>query len=293
MLLGLIFLAAATALLDVGTSIQLLIVGRVLQGICGAIVWITGLALLVDTVGTDHVGEAMGYVGASLSIAFLLAPVLGGVVGDKAGYSAVFAMCWGTIGVDLVMRLVLIEKKVAAKWLGLEGAYGSRPTAAAANVPAVGELTGDHDSGEKQDVTTAEELSRAASVIPSPNTEAAIPAHTTAGILNPRTQAARRTPSTRTSISRESHPLRALINRVPMLILLSSPRMAACLYVSLIQASLMTALDSTLPIRVSQLFHWSSLGAGLIFLPITVGPPLFIPSKCFSTSRWARKHDDT
>jgi MFS family permease len=37
-----------------------------------------------------------------------------------------------------------------------------------------------------------------------------------------------------------------------------------------IQATLLTAFDSILPLFVRDTFHWNSLGAGLIFLPIVV-----------------------
>ncbi|KKY25949.1 putative mfs transporter [Diplodia seriata] len=61
LLLGLAALAAATAMLNVGTSIGVLVTARLLQGASAAVVWVVGLALLVDTVGRDDVGQAMGW----------------------------------------------------------------------------------------------------------------------------------------------------------------------------------------------------------------------------------------
>ena len=40
-----------------------MVFGRLLQGISAAVVWSVGLALLVDTVGTEGVGKSMGNVG--------------------------------------------------------------------------------------------------------------------------------------------------------------------------------------------------------------------------------------
>ncbi|RMZ27585.1 hypothetical protein D0859_08350 [Hortaea werneckii] len=117
LMLGLLALGGSTAMLCVGDSIGILAAGRVLQGISAAVVWVVGLALLVDTVGPDGIGQAMGYVGMSMSLAILVAPLLGGVVFDLAGYYAVFAMAFGLIALDIVLRLVMIEKKSAAKWL--------------------------------------------------------------------------------------------------------------------------------------------------------------------------------
>ena len=51
-----------------------------------------------------------------ISIGELAAPVLGGVVYKKAGYPGAFGMGFGLLAVDFLMRLLLIEKKVAAKW---------------------------------------------------------------------------------------------------------------------------------------------------------------------------------
>ena len=52
--------AGATLLLCLGTTVALLVVGRLLEGVSGAVVWSVGLALMVDMVGKD-VGQSMGY----------------------------------------------------------------------------------------------------------------------------------------------------------------------------------------------------------------------------------------
>lgn len=116
LLVGLLALAGATVLLCLGRTIGLLVVGRLLQGLSAAMVWSVGLALLVDTVGQKNIGEIMGYITISLTCAVLAGPLLGGVVYEEASYYAVFAMCFGLIGLDVFLRLVMIEKKVAARW---------------------------------------------------------------------------------------------------------------------------------------------------------------------------------
>lgn len=47
----------------------------------------------------------------------MVAPLLGGVVLAKAGYDAVFGMTIGIIGIDIVLRLLLIERMTAITWL--------------------------------------------------------------------------------------------------------------------------------------------------------------------------------
>lgn len=116
LLIGLVSLAASTLLLAFGNSIGLFVLGRLLQGLSAAIVWSVGCALLVDTMESS-VGVAMGYVNISMSVALLIAPVLGGSVYDAVGYYAVYYISFGVIGLDILLRLVMIEKKVAKQWL--------------------------------------------------------------------------------------------------------------------------------------------------------------------------------
>lgn len=80
-------------------------------------VWTVGVALMVDTVGKEGLGQAIGYVSMSLSIGTLGGPLLGGVLYEKGGYYSVFGLAFGLIGIDIFLRLVLIEKRHAARWI--------------------------------------------------------------------------------------------------------------------------------------------------------------------------------
>ena len=108
-------LAGSTLFLCLGNSIALLVVGRLLQGFSAAIVWSVGCALLVDTVG-DSIGVAMGYVNIAMIMGLLIAPVIGGAVYEAAGYYAVFYIAFAIVVVDIILRLFMIEKKVARQW---------------------------------------------------------------------------------------------------------------------------------------------------------------------------------
>jgi hypothetical protein len=46
----------------------------------------------------------------------LLTPLLGGVLYEKTGYADVFGIGLAVLGVDFVMRLLVIEKKVAKRY---------------------------------------------------------------------------------------------------------------------------------------------------------------------------------
>lgn len=51
-----------------------------------------------------------------ISVGNLLAPLLGGVLYEKTGYVGVFGLSVGLLGVDFLMRLLVIEKKVAKRY---------------------------------------------------------------------------------------------------------------------------------------------------------------------------------
>jgi MFS family permease len=90
--------------------IALQLLGRGLQGFASSIVWSTGLAVLVDTVGEKHIGEYMGWLNIGLNTGSLIAPMVGGVVFAKAGYNAVFGVAIAVVGIDILFRLIMKEK---------------------------------------------------------------------------------------------------------------------------------------------------------------------------------------
>jgi len=115
-LLGLVLLFLSTVLLAVGSSVPSLAVARFLQGASGGVVWTIGLALLIETVGQKNLGKALGTTFSFVSVAGLFSPVLGGLLYSKTGYIGVFAVGLALVCIDFVMRLLMIEKKVALQY---------------------------------------------------------------------------------------------------------------------------------------------------------------------------------
>lgn len=261
LLLGLLALGASTAMLCVGSSIGVLAAGRVLQGISAAVVWVVGLALLVDTVGPDEVGQAMGYVGLSMSLGMLVAPLLGGIVFEAAGYYAVFAMAFGLIALDIALRLFMIEKKVASKWRRSDGVT---------DAIAKGTPRAAHEEQAVRDVEMGD-ISRPQSAKAREPAEAAN--EECKGKENPppleRTSTSR---SASASAAENAHPMlkRITANLPPVIFLLKSRRVCSAIWASIMQATIFTSFDATLPLYVRDTFNWNSTGAGLIFLPIVV-----------------------
>ncbi|KAI0024034.1 MFS general substrate transporter [Xylariomycetidae sp. FL0641] len=113
---GLAALLAATIMLALGQSTAVLVAARVLQGVSAAIVWTIGLAMVLDTVGPGNLGKVIGSIFSFISIGELMAPVIGGVLYEKTGYAGVFGVGAGVLGLDFLMRILVVEKKTAAKF---------------------------------------------------------------------------------------------------------------------------------------------------------------------------------
>ncbi|KAL8935208.1 MAG: hypothetical protein Q9216_005536 [Gyalolechia sp. 2 TL-2023] len=236
---GLIILAAATVIFGLARASWVLLISRLLQGLSAAITYTVGLALLVDTVGRENIGQWMGTALSSSSFGLIVSPLLGGIVYAKAGYMFVFAMALALIVVDIVMRLIMIEKKTAVKYKPAEavtpanGFYGTFTTQQSSDQ---GQVHNSTSPGKPQNESDNAPLLANGSKEP------------------PRKK--RKLPT--------------------ILVLLSIPRLLAAIYGIFVNVSILAAFDGVLPLYVKMLFGWDSLHAGLIFLclaiPALTGP---------------------
>lgn len=189
-----------------------------------------GQALLVDTVGQKEIGQTLGWVSLSMSMGVLIAPLLGGVVYDKAGYYAVFYMCFGLIALDIILRLALVEKKIARQWIIEEGEVDVTRISTPRQSP----------NGESENLNENEKSDGSALPDVIATTDPPV--------------ATARPPS--------KYP--------PILTLLKSRRLLVALWGCIVQGSLMTAFDSVVPLYVQETFGWNSTGAGLVFLAVII-----------------------
>lgn len=110
---GLLALGATTVLFAVGTTLPILLIARILQGLSGAITFTIGFTLLFDAVGKEGIGRATGYTSMSLSLGILTGPVAGGLLYEYGGYVHVFIPAFVLIAVDIVLRLMVVYEKRA------------------------------------------------------------------------------------------------------------------------------------------------------------------------------------
>lgn len=156
LLIGLVSLAGSTVILCLGRTIVLLIIGRILQGLSAAIVWTVGLALMADTV-PDKIGEAMGYSAIAMSMGLLVSPAIGGAVFAAKGYYAVYYIAFGCIVLDIILRLILIEKKIARQWIG-DGEAQSDPNPNAAEPLPAGQTVTETPEAAEEALPGASEI---------------------------------------------------------------------------------------------------------------------------------------
>jgi MFS family permease len=272
LLIGLVALGAATSLLLAARNLTLVVIARALQGASAAVVWVAGPALLADSVDAHRIGYFMGFMGDSMGLAILAAPAVGGVVFERyvtairglqeirlntdhaprLGYDAVFYICFGLIGLDMLCRLLVIEK----------------------------------DRVEQVDVQHNEQKSGSGTDNNNTATRQARSSPSRAPEFTP----GKATFGCSATLDDDNHGIATGVEdwrgRLwPLFTLILSPRLATDLFGCLVQAALFTSIESILPLQVRETFHWGSLGAGLVFLPLTL-PALTSPLVGWVTDRY-------
>ncbi|KAI9807066.1 MAG: hypothetical protein M1825_005783 [Sarcosagium campestre] len=263
LLIGLVLQAGSTALFSGSPSVHLLLVARALQGFSAAVVYSVGLALLVDTVGSKDVGQQAGYVLSSANLGVLTGPLLGGFVYEQAGYHAVVAMMIGLVSVDILLRLVVIEKKTAAKWRPIKtfNTYGT--------IADPVESPHDYSNSDPND-----DQPSCAGDLSSPTGEDSAHREPSEDVDRPLLSKSR-SPSTYSKIP-------------PIFRLVKSPRILADIYAVFVTYALLTCFDSDLSLFVKKIFGWGSTGGGLIFLTIAL-PSLLGPLAGYCSDRFGAR----
>ncbi|PPJ60473.1 hypothetical protein CBER1_03169 [Cercospora berteroae] len=259
-MVGLLVLLGSTLILWFARTVAGHVVGRALQGLASVVVWTTGLAVLVDSVGREHIGEYVGYIGIGLNAGSLIAPFLGGIVFAKCGYHAVFGLIISIIVLDIIFRLVMIEKRFRPE---AEFSMSTTPCDITLELGPSDELANDNKKKSPSIAIDQLSLSSQLTLVPHPD-------------------------STTTTTSPTTKPTSSI---PPIFRLLASMRFLTSLWGIFILATVFSGFQATLPLFVHTLFHWTPIGSGLIFIPLSL-PSLFGPyigSLCdrySNSSRW-------
>jgi MFS family permease len=92
---GLVLFAVASVLCAAAPTLAMLIAGRAVQGIGGAILMALSVSLIRETVARERTGSAMGLLGTMSAIGTALGPSLGGVLIAGFGWRAAFVALAG------------------------------------------------------------------------------------------------------------------------------------------------------------------------------------------------------
>lgn len=184
----------------------------------------------------------------------MISPALGGVLYDAFGYDSIFIAVFVLIGIDICLRIVMVEKKHVPK-TKLPLVVSSEPSYGTVSSPEARHLSDAHSTSSTSSTSVEVEapfiiqpISGSSDLPPTPSSKDTLPPPT----------------STSSPTATYAHPLQTL---------LCSPRILTSLYGALVKVVVLVAFDAALPIFVAQQFGWSSTGGGLIFLAITL--PIF------------------
>lgn len=161
---------------------------------------------------------------------------------EKTGIVGVFALGASMLAVDFIMRLLVIEKKVANKY------YADDPSTVSDLNTSRGRDTA---SGQDQD-TEAQGDSQGN------------------GEETPLLGLAGKHPDDAYYKLEPREHYATIAQYVPILPCLADPMLVTALLVAMVQAILLGSFDSTIPTVAKQLFDFSSLRSGLLFIPLGV-----------------------
>ncbi len=114
---GIIIFTLASFLSAVAPSAESLIIFRIFQGIGGAMIFVTGLAIITSVYPPQERGKAIGINIATVYIALSLGPVLGGVMTQYLGWRSLF---YAMIPLGILI-LVLTYWKLKDEWAECKG----------------------------------------------------------------------------------------------------------------------------------------------------------------------------
>ncbi|MGD9851414.1 MAG: MFS transporter [Nitrospirales bacterium] len=113
LLAGIFLYTVASVLCGLAPSLWLLIAGRMVQGLGGAIMMALTLAFVGETVPKAKTGSAMGLLGTMSAIGTALGPSLGGVLIAVSGWQAIFLINvpLGTLAFFLAHRYLPVDRR--------------------------------------------------------------------------------------------------------------------------------------------------------------------------------------
>ena len=114
LLFGLCLTGAGSLLIAFSSSLEVLLAGRVVQGIGSTASWIAALALVSDLARPGRKGEAIGFALAANSAGAVAGPALGGILGGEISFEAPFLLVTVIAAAMFVAGFVILPRGTRA-----------------------------------------------------------------------------------------------------------------------------------------------------------------------------------
>lgn len=171
-----------------------------------------------------------------MTVGGLISPVLGGVLYRETGYTGVFGVSIAIVIIDFILRLLVIERKVAEQ-------FEQQQQQQQHNTNPPDGLDGHSEERTPFPVSDTNENTPLLGRQPKPDTRYRLSTKQT---------------------SKKSF----LARHVPIFLLLPNARLLTSLLVGFVQALLFGTFDSTIPVVAKERYGFNSLRAGLLFLSL-------------------------
>lgn len=222
-----------------------IVLGRAFQSIGGTMAWAYGYATLRDSIRPEDIGKAFGLVHGCVSAGLLLGPSISGILLETTGYWFTWSVSLAVLALDIVMRLVMIEKPKEdfSREVDRETTISISSNIEGGNGERTALLSGSHTQSDN--TPTGDTLS-----------------------------------SAKTGNASQDHASQAHSSRAQFFYLIfAQPRVIVGLLSYMVFASLLSSYETTIPIYVKRTFNWGSLQAGLLFIGVQ-GPALVLAPLC-------------
>ncbi|KAI6005059.1 MFS general substrate transporter [Pisolithus orientalis] len=263
--IGLIALIISQILMMLAPNYALMAVARVSQGISSSMIWVVGLALLCDTTPEHKVGRQLGIAMTGLPVGLLVGSPVGGALYSRFGFHGPFIFGSICAALDLLARLLVIERHEAIAW-GVDPWAVYHPPAGSASaaclVTDVQRPPTSMPSDSVLTVTTA--ISDQTNVLELGLITPESPRRRSlAGMLQDSEAALVRKPSSLLSVITD---------------LLRSPRALTALFMSLVYGVVNSMEEPTLPLHLQAVWGLDSSQVGLVylaaFIPALISSPI-------------------
>ncbi|RDB29583.1 putative MFS-type transporter C18.02 [Hypsizygus marmoreus] len=252
LIIGLLILVGSQIMLMEAPIYAVMCIARILQGVGSSMVWVVGLAFLCDSTPEQFVGRQLGLAMAGLSIGVVIGPPVGGALYSRFGFRGPFIFGLGATVIDLLARIVAIERNEALRW-GLDP-WRLAPMALA---------TGDAEAAQGEKSTEAAK---------EPSSEKKSEVNLSASPI-----------TGEASVVQEK---RKPLSLLAVIIKLSkSPRAVVASIITLLYGIIYTSQEPAIPLHLQSVWGFNSEKVGLVFLAAVV-PTIFSSS----LSGWYADH---